>query len=319
MKGVACFLGVLTLAGGCVLEDVAVPPDLDGGVEAGVCVVCPFDKPICNDETEQCVACTADDVGYCTQQGLLCDSESFACVDCLSHADCTAIDAAKCDSEMKECIPCDSHEQCNDVEGLPGENNACNADGICVQCTPETEPASCGGKSCDPATGTCTDKDVGSLDICEACVADSECGLDGEPSDEFRCVPMLYKGRPFPDERTGFCLKVFSIGGCEQPYAIPISGRASLSGESVTTYCGIRESLATCPAVHALDRNLTCPGGSDDACPEGGLCRDVGGLATRCTYPCDASQQCLPSGGDPNNPNPGSECVSGGSGLYCGG
>ena len=168
----------------------------------------------------------------------------------------------------------------------------------------------------------CTDTDVGSLDVCEECVADSECGDDGVPSDAFRCVPMYYPNMEtrFPDDATGFCLKT-TVGGCQQPYSVTLNDRQSLSGALVDDYCGIREQLATCPAVNALVEGRECPRGESDQCPQpSGLCRRVGDLENRCTYLCENAQQCLPVG-NPSDPNPGSTCSSsvGGGDDYCGG
>jgi hypothetical protein len=140
--------------------------------------------------------------------------------------------------------------------------------------------------------------------------------LNDVASEDYRCVEMRYEGERYPDGDAGFCLKVFSIGGCEQPYAIRISDRPSLSGDPLESYCGVNETLATCPAVRALDQNQPqCPGGEDTQCPESGLCRDVGGLSNRCTYLCSSVVECM------SPPAPGSTCGSSGSGGddYCGG
>ncbi len=188
--------------------------------------------------------------------------------------------------------------------------------GAAAECTPETELADCGVKSCDPRTSACTTTDVGSRETCETCVADSECGEVGSPSEEHRCVAMFYPpGERFPDDETGFCLKVFAPGGCEQPYAIRISDRESLSGDPLESYCGINEDLATCEAVRALINNERCDGGNDQECPQpSGLCREVGNLQNRCSYACSGVAQCDEA------PNPGSTCgSSGGSDKYCGG
>jgi len=311
MRWVACFLGLLALATGCVLEDKPVDPQIDGGVEAGMCVVCPPVRPICTDELE-CVQCTAENDDYCSERVLFCDIETSACVECLGNSNCTAADAARCDAN--ECGPCDANAQCTGIDGLPGDANACD-DGVCVDCTPQTEASTCpNNKSCNPDTRQCTNTDVGSIDVCEACVADSECGEDGSPSETYRCVEMVWMGN-----RTGFCLKT-TQGGCERPYAHPLSNRQSLSGAQPDDYCGIREDLATCPAVRALELDQQCPGGEATECPESGLCEQVGVLLNRCTYRCDANQQCLPVG-NPSDPNPGSECGSCGSGGVdcCGG
>lgn len=315
MRGVACFLGVLALASGCVLEDTAVDLDLDGSVEAGPCVACPVQRPVCLDGV-RCVECTADEDDYCIEQMLVCNTETFECVACLTDAQCTTASAARCDDETFECDECDDNAQCTGVDGLPGDANACD-EGSCVDCTPETEADTCPeGKSCNPRTHQCTDTDVGSLDVCEPCVADSECGLNGAPSEEHRCVPMFYQGTPFPeDEATGFCLKTTTTG-CEQPFSITLAARPSLSNPAVeANYCGINETLATCPAVNALLNNERCLNGTDEECPQpSGLCERVGDLENRCTYRCGLPAQC------PSEP-PADSCGSSGSGGedYCGG
>jgi hypothetical protein len=308
MRWGACFL-FLTLAAGCVLEDKPV--------DGGPCGICPVDEPVCNDDLE-CVQCTAEDDDYCEERGRRCDTDEFVCVQCLGNSDCTAADAARCDTDTHECVECDSHAQCTGVDELPDNGNACD-DGLCVDCTAGTESTTCVNyKSCNPATRQCTNTTVGSRDVCEKCIADSECGNDGAPSEAHRCVEMLYQGDPFPDDDTGFCLKT-TEGGCEQPYSITLSNHASLSGPPDDSYCGINENLATCPAVRALEFNVRCDGGTNEECPQpSGLCSQVGDLDNRCTYPCASLIECLP-----DNPpgRPGSTCGSSGSDGddYCGG
>ena len=313
MRWVASFLPLLTLATGCVLEDKPVIPE-DGGVEAGPCGICDVETPACTDDLA-CVECTENDKRYCTQMMQVCKTGAFECVDCNESAECPDPDTAHCNAETNECEGCQSDADCNGINGLP----RCQAE-TCVQCTPATEEADCGGDSCNPATFTCTGTAVGSLDICAACVADSECGEDGDASEAHRCVEMFFSlGERFPDDETGFCLKT-TESGCEQPYSITLSMRSSLSGPSVDNYCGINEQIATCPAVKALFDNQTCPSGNPEDCPQpSGLCEEVGSLQTpRCTYRCASVVECLE-----NNPNgrPGSTCGSSGSGDddYCGG
>ena len=123
--------------------------------------------------------------------------------------------------------------QCDGVDGLDAEGNACD-DGVCRDCTPAAESVTCeDDKSCNPRTRECTDTTVGSLEVCDECVADSECGDLGTESDAYRCVPMFYPNDEtrFPDEETGFCLKSIELAGsCENPYRIVLE-RPSLSGE----------------------------------------------------------------------------------------
>jgi hypothetical protein len=329
MKSLAFFLAVLTLAAGCVLEDKPVIP-ADGGVEAGPCGVCELETPICNDDL-QCVECTAESNSLCLEKMLVCKTDAFECVECNASSDCNLEKMLVCKTDAFECVECNASSDCNDpaAAGCNTELNECEEcqseadcigiegrlvcdDGTCVECTPATEGVDCGETSCDPLTRECTETTVGSRETCETCVSDSECKEAGN-----RCVAMMYQGAPFPDLRTGFCLKTFSEGDpCEQPYFVPLLGRVSLSGPPAANYCGIDEEAVTCPAVLALLNNVECPTGEDDKCPTGGLCRDfAGGLAEdRCTYSCGLPAQCPAE-------EPANTCGSSGSGSddYCGG
>ncbi|MFW2388830.1 MAG: hypothetical protein ACN4G0_10865 [Polyangiales bacterium] len=308
-------LWILTIAAGCVVESKPVTPPNDGGVEAGMCGTCPVDKPICNDELT-CVQCTADEDEYCTDQGLVCDTGTSTCIGCSGDDDCTDAAAARCEDNV--CRPCNEHAQCDSVEDIGVAESACD-EGLCVDCTPETETETCAGpRTCNPATRECTEIFVGSLDVCDECVSDSQCGEDFQASEAHRCVPMYYPNMDtrFPSDQVGFCLKT-TEGGCLQPYSITLPNRASLTDpDTVDDYCGVNENLATCPAVSALVNNQTCDTGSDEQCPQpSGLCRQVGDLENRCTYLCSDPVECK----DP--PVPGSTCGSSGSGGddYCGG
>jgi hypothetical protein len=305
MRWLACFLGALTMAAGCVLEDKPVDPQFDGGVEAGMCIICPPTTPVCNDDL-RCVECTADDDGYCTDQTLVCKTGAFECVECNASSDCDAPDAAHCNTARNECDGCESETDCIGIEGLP----LCE-DGTCVQCTPATEVADCGGNSCDPATFRCTDTMLASRETCQTCVSDSECKQASN-----RCVAMTYQDEPYPDPQTGFCLKTFTAGDpCERPYLVPLVNRQSVSGAPAADYCGINENAVTCPAVVALLNDVRCLMGEDSECPDSGLCEDLaGGVAeNRCTYSCGLAAQC-PADEPANTCGP-----AGSSGKYCGG
>jgi hypothetical protein len=317
MRWAPLLLGLLTLAAACVVEDKQLVPPIEGGVEAGVCVLCPEDKPVCLDDVE-CVQCTSEERGYCTNRNQVCDTEAHVCVECLDNTQCTAANASRCDTDNDECAPCETNTDCDGVDGLASSGNACTADGVCVECTPDSEAQTCpANRSCNPRTNTCTDTIIGSRAQCEPCVADSECGDEGEPSDAYKCVPMYYPDAQtrFPDAETGFCLKR-TDGGCQRPYAITLVSRPTLSAPSSTDdYCGINEALATCPAVAALVADERCPNGTDEECEISGICRQVGNLQNRCTYFCTDVVECKEA------PVPGSTCGSSGSGGddYCGG
>ena len=307
MMRLAFFLAVLTLAAGCVLEDKPIIPD-DGGIEAGPCGICAFETPVCNVDDLQCVECTAEDDGFCAGKPLVCKTDTFECVECIASSDCNDADAARCDTDLNECDACQGDGDCTGIAGLL----RCG-EGVCVECTPDTETDDCGGKSCAPATFACTETMLASRETCQTCVSDSDCKEAGN-----RCIAMTYQGAPFPNTQTGFCLKTFTMGDpCEQPYFVPLLGQESLSGPPAANFCGIDEANVTCPAVLALLNNVECLSGEDSECPESGLCRDfVGGLAEdRCTYLCSDADECK------KPPVAGSTCGSSGSGSddYCGG
>jgi hypothetical protein len=356
MKWVAFFLLFLTLAAGCVLEDKPVIPE-DGGVEAGVCGICPLNRPICNDDF-QCVECTADDAGFCRGDTPVCKTDAFNCVQCNASSDCNDPDAARCNTETNACERCQGESDCIGIDGLP----RCEA-GTCVECNANSDCNDPGAARCNTETNACErcqgESDcigIDGLSICEVgtCVectpgteaitcpnGDScnpitnECSGIQEGSrltcqlcvsdrdcgeDGNRCVLMTYQDAPYPDAQTGFCLKTFSSGDpCERPYLVPLLGRESLSGPPEANFCGIDEVNVTCPAVLAFLSNVECLSGEDSECPESGLCEDfVDGVAEdRCTYLCTDADQCK----DP--PVAGSTCGvgSGGSGGYdyCGG
>ena len=326
MRSLAFFLAILTLAAGCVVEDKPVIPE-DGGVEAGPCGVCEFATPVCNDDL-QCVECTAESNSLCLERMLVCKTDAFECVECNTSSDCNLEKMLVCKTDAFECVECNASSDCNDpaAAGCNTELNECEGcqseadcigiegrpvcdDRTCVQCTPATEDVDCGGKSCDPRTRECTDTEVGSLETCVECVADSECGEDGN-----RCVPMTYDGARYPNEGIGFCLKSIDLGGsCANPYRIVVT-RMSLSGAEADDYCGINEDLTTCPAVRALLADTPCdPVNQDRDCPQpAGLCRELPGMLNRCTYLCSSVDECV---------TPGATCGSSGPGGddYCGG
>jgi hypothetical protein len=329
MKSLAFFLAVLTLAAGCVLEDKPVIP-ADGGVEAGPCGVCELETPICNDDL-QCVECTAESNSLCLEKMLVCKTDAFECVECNASSDCNLEKMLVCKTDAFECVECNASSDCNDpaAAGCNTELNECEEcqseadcigiegrlvcdDGTCVECTPATEGVDCGETSCDPLTRECTETTVGSRETCETCVADSECGVEGN-----RCVPMTYDGLRYPNNESGFCLKSIDLGGsCTNPYRIVIT-RTSLSGVAADDYCGINEDLTTCQAVRALLGDLACdPVNGDQDCPQpAGLCRELPGILNRCTYLCSDVVECK------SPPAPGSTCGASGSGgdKYCGG
>jgi hypothetical protein len=240
-----------------------------------------------------------------------CDDTAPVCVDracvCQADVDCKAPNLARCNTTTGECAPCESDDHCTGIRDLPNDNNICLDDGTCVDCTPDTETTACEDNvSCNPSTNECTDTEIGSLLECDECVADSECGDGFGASSAFRCIQLEYQGELFPTEGRGYCLKSVAEGGsCENPYRIVIP-RPSLSGEPVDDYCGINEELTTCPAIQALIADTPCdPENGDSDCPQpAGLCQELPGAVTRCTYRCESLVECITPGATCNTSLP---------------
>lgn len=260
--------------------------------QSDTCVEClhtvDCEEGVCDADTMECVQC----LGSEDCDGELCDTEARLCVECLGNADCDDPAASTCDTGV--CSPCVDNEDCAHLSGT----TVCD-DGECVQCT-IAEEAVCEGTSCDPATLTCTETEVGSVDDCGRCAADSEC-IGGNQSDpERRCVPMEFDGEA---REGGYCLRRQSQT-CSRPYAIVINA-TSLSGALQEAYCGIDEDSVTCEAVVDLLSSRACPEGEDSECGcprdedgncteagEGGLCRTVGVFENQCSYQCGAENRC---------------------------
>jgi len=271
-SGVASAGGGATGAGGLGGEGGASP------VECGD-ATCTEALPYCDVLTDTCVECLNDQ--YCAasfgEGG--CKLSTHTCVECIEASDCRSPTASVCADDA--CEECRQDEQCTHLTATP----TCDAEnGACVECTPDNESA-CDGHSCDPATLACTTTQLGSRSACQPCQADSECFED------YRCIPMLFDGEP----RTGgYCLKRLATG-CERPFAVPLEGRASLSGAAAATYCGVSEARTTCEAVlDLLTHDKPCTLAED--CGVAGLddarCETVNLAANRCTYGCEATSEC---------------------------
>ncbi|MCY1006700.1 hypothetical protein OV079_14295 [Nannocystis pusilla] len=112
------------VCGGCTV----LPPD-------GCALVDP-DKPICNPDDGQCVACTSDDQSLCTGATPACNPANNTCEGCFEHSHCP--DTA-CDILKRECFPTDKvlyirhgleiDKKCTNKVGQGGYEEApyCNA------------------------------------------------------------------------------------------------------------------------------------------------------------------------------------------------
>lgn len=143
----------------------------------------------------------------------------------------------------------------------------------------------------------------GSRNTCETCASDVDCA-----DIDHRCVAMKYLEQPFPDDQTGFCLRIATLLSedpipeydCDAPYVTLLVDGRSLSGGALDTYCSIRQDLTTCFAVIAHQGAWNCAGRGDVACPVGGFCdwiRD-GAWQELCTYSCQDSSECQGPGGE---------------------
>ncbi|MGF1469638.1 MAG: hypothetical protein ACFCGT_26240 [Sandaracinaceae bacterium] len=268
-----------------------------GLVDAGPCgMPCEGETPVCDPDRNRCVQCTEDDDSACVDGTPICDTTNRVCVECAADTDCTDPSAARCDGG--ECVPCDSSTQCQGIAG----REVCDDDaGECVQCT-GGEVDACGGNPCTTES-TCSAFGTDRI-TCEACDTDANCGLPDE-----LCVPMQFMGEDRPG---GYCLRNLAAG-CDRPFGVVTGERTTLSGVGGISFCGINESLTTCEAVRALLADEMCPGGDDSECPDGGLCRRVGGFLNRCTFACTVQSECL------NPPVAGSTCGGDPDPTYCGG
>ncbi len=267
------------------------------------CVECTADgncfgaKPACNTTTNACVRCVKD--ANCSGSTPFCDTAQNTCIQCRTSADCTLASASACVAGT--CTGCSTNTDCTHITGntvckLGAETADAGTDagantGTCFQCSVEDE-LPCAGKSCNPTTNTCTNTERGSVDICHACLADSEC-IGGAPSDggveSARCVAMTFNGVAHGK----YCL-LTAIGGCPQPYTIRFSS-PSASGIASDQYCGVSQTATTCEAVVDLTSSKVCANDSD--CGTGqsdGLCRNLGIIPNpnRCTIPCSLPTQC---------------------------
>lgn len=182
------------------------------------------------------------------------------------------------------CASCQDNNDCTDTL----DKTVCEG-GTCVECSAASR-AACGPNSCDPLTHTCTDTPVGSRRDCQSCAADNECREELS-----RCVPMNFKGEALPER---YCLPLKS-GACNSPLPVPVTRTAS-SETAPKQYCAPNEGNTTCEAILGQDRQCS----QNSACGRQGY---ADGLCKwdRCTYPCDARDECFV----------GDSCIAD---MYCG-
>lgn len=181
--------------------------------------------------------------------------------------------------------------------GVGGQGG--NGGGSVAECTVETEAEDCPLTSCNPLTLQCSKYAPESRETCEICKNDADC-----KDSDHRCVETSYLDSRFPDEDSGYCLRVADSDGnnCDAPYTVVLDDRPSLAGAPLESYCGIAEHLTTCAAVRAMRQGNRCESGEDEECPTGGICREITEFfftTRRCTYACEATTECAASFGEP--------------------
>jgi hypothetical protein len=186
------------------------------------------------------------------------------------------------------CVSCLLDADCKDIAG----KGVCSS-GTCVQCTPTNEKA-CNNdlNSCNPKTKECTTTAKGSVDVCKACLADSECVGGNLAAPISRCVPMTFG--PTAVAHGNYCLQRRASQACAPPLAVLVSA-VSASGTPAEDYCGLSQSTTTCEAVLDMKASKVCPTGDDDQCGMGlgGVCKLSSSTSDyRCTIPCSETVQC---------------------------
>ena len=229
---------------------------------------CSGDTPVCDTDVQACVGCLEST--DCSGDTPVCDTGAQTCVGCLEDADCPTAQNARCDQATLSCAPCTQASECTEA----GQNQCVS--GACVECTQATQDQDCATTACLP-DNSCGQVERQTRTTCQSCAADDECIAD------HRCVPLRFQG----NEYGSYCLKIASTG-CVVPYSVPIS-RESVSGVSAEDYCGINETLTTCPAVLDYRNSESCSG--DDECGadnlQDGQCETLL-VGDRCTIPCTA-------------------------------
>lgn len=250
------------------------------------------EKPECSDDGE-CVACTED--AACSDRGAasLCHTGRGAlrghCVECREHQDCEDLAEPQC-SSAGSCMSCTNNdacegrasaEQCNQRAGAP-------TFGTCVECTGATEGQMCGASSCMQSSGQCTDTPRASLEVCEACEADSECKAGT------KCVRHMLGAHDLGT----VCVYQDTIAGCAssanagmKPFSQTVHAM-SVDSTINADYCFPRTS---CKAYEDAVVGVSC-GTDATLCGEpdieDGYCPTTGPRQGQCSYGCTEDYDC---------------------------
>lgn len=280
-------------------SDCADDPAASNCSEDGACIACVSDVDcsflqgtLACLSAVGCVECTETSDCSSNPAGAVCKASNVGpapeerptntCVECVSNTDCVTPAASRC--EDNRCVPCSSDSDCAQVDSLSGPSpttplGVCDL-GTCVQCTGR-HAAACGTNVCNRETRTCSNVLADSADLCEPCLSDAHCSLDGTSfcsQDIFGTVALGF-----------FCFPAAEFSEDEPCSQTPFSEQAL-----TTTSDG--EQAALC----LLDRT-TCSGMADairQACTENADCgspelddgRCVIGL---CSLPCTTERDCF--------------------------
>jgi hypothetical protein len=139
-----------------------------------------------------CVQCYAGDTSICDNLGMVCDTGSNLCVDCLQDADCQDTPLGHCLTSLNICVECYQDQHCAADQTCDLDSYTCLAStgrGLCEPCTDNSQ---CGGAGdlCLEfrlPTGEVVDRGCGA-----ACSAGSACP-DGyrcaQQGQAMQCVP----------------------------------------------------------------------------------------------------------------------------------
>lgn len=233
---------------------------------------------VCDFTTNTCVKCLndADCDGSLCRKGITVDQNK--CVACNDNSTCQTTSASRCDINTNTCSACADAGDCSHIAGT----SQCS-DGKCVECTTATEAADCFNGlesfSCDVATNTCSNIQIGSRYRCGECVSSSSCGVG------FTCVPTQFSG-VFDGN---YCMQLFNGAPCPQPYGGYVSTRNDINGNEVQV-CLLKEALISCESINQY--GAICNGNDALCTAKGGVCKQYGQGTRSCTYSCISEADC---------------------------
>lgn len=219
--------------------------------------------------------------GDCEEPTPLCDEDTNACVACLSDDDCDTATESQCDNGS--CVPCSDSTQCSH---LP--TTVCDV-GTCVECALGDEAACGAGSTCDLLAKTCTGPSSGSVTNCKTCTNDLQC------SSGHRCIEMDFDGSAHGfyclKDSAGGCNRPFGT----PINKASISGAAAVNYcgiEEDSATCEAVVALINGWQCTGTDGMCSPDGIQPEVATPGALCRQVGVLANQCTYECAIANQC---------------------------